>query len=200
MAWKRLEDPRFGLANRIIDAMAALEWLEPDSLFDVRQSPEVVLACDFAGAHAEARYEAFAFLLGATHQAGAWMMQREQVRERLLKGRGDMSYKGLNDMRRQRALAPFLMTANLFPGNLVVVMVSKNLKRLFDNPGDQVLFPELIMAVRNWNAKSFHRLLLVASLGALLTSGFAGSAQNLLWVTDQDEIAPNPTKHDHAGT
>jgi len=199
MVWKRLADPRFGLANRISDAMSALEWREPDSLFDVRQSPEVVLACDFAGAHAEARYEAFAFLLGATNQAGAWMMQREQVRERLLRGRGEVSYKGLNDMRRQRALAPFLMTANLFPANLVVVMVSKNLKRLFDNPGDQVLFPELIMAVRNWNAKSFHRLLLVASLGALLTSGFMGSAQNLLWVTDQDEIAPNPTKHDHAG-
>jgi hypothetical protein len=91
------------------------------------------------------------------------------------------------------------MTANLFPANLVVVMVSKKLKRLFDNPGDGVLFPELIVAVRNWNLKSFHRLLLVATLGALLTSGLVASAQDLLWVTDQDEIAPNPTKHDHAG-
>lgn len=199
MTWQRLKDPRFGLANRISDAIASLEWREPDSLIDVRKSRELVLACDFGGAHAEARYEAFAFLLGAISQAGPWMIQREEVRERLLNGRGEMSYKGLNDARRQRALAPFLITANLFPGNLVVVMVNKRLKRLFDNPGDGVLFPELVSAVRNWNVKSFHRLLLVATLGALLTSGLAGSTQDLLWVTDQDEIAPNPTKHDHAG-
>lgn len=199
MAWKRLEDLRFGLANRISDAMASLEWREPDSLVDVRQSPELLLACDFAGAHAEARYEAFAFLLGAISQSGPWMAQREAVREQFLRVRGEMSYKELNDGHRQRALAPFLMTANLFPANLVVVIVSKTLKRLFDNPGDGILFPELIVAVRNWNAKSFHRLLLVATLGALLTSGLAANSQDVLWVSDQDEIAPNPTKHDHAG-
>ena len=199
MAWKRLEDPRFGLANRISDAISALEWREPDSLVDVRRSQEFLLACDFAGAHSEAHYEAFAFLLGAIAQTGPWMQAREEVRYRLLNGRGEMSYKGLNDARRQRALAPFLLAANLFPGNLVVVMVSKKLKRVFDNPGDQVLVPELVVAVRNWNAKSFHRLLLVATIGALLTSGLAASSQDILWVTDQDEIAPNPTKHNHAG-
>jgi hypothetical protein len=199
MAWRRLEDPRFGLANRISDAIAALEWREPGSLVDVRGSQEFLLACDFAGAHSEAQYEAFAFLLGAITQTGPWMQAREEVRDQLLNGRGEMSYKALNDARRQRALAPFLMAANLFPGNLVVVIVSKKLKRLFDNPGDRVLFPELIVAVRNWNMKSFHRLLLVATIGALLTSGLAESSQDLLWVTDQDEIAPNPTKHDHAG-
>jgi hypothetical protein len=199
MAWRRLENPRFGLANRISDAIAALEWHEPGSLLDVRESQEFLLACDFAGAHADAQHESFAFLLGAIGQTGPWMEARGEVRDQLLSGRGEMSYKGLNDARRQRALAPFLMAANLFPGNLVVVMVSKKLKRLFDNPGEQVFFPELIVAVRNWNAKSFHRLLLVATLGALLTSGLAASSQDLLWVTDQDEIAPNSTKHDHAG-
>ena len=194
-----MNDPRFGLANRISDAIAALEWSEPGSLLDVRDSQECLLACDFAGAHAEAQYESFAFLLGAIGQTGPWMGARGEVRDQLLNGRGEMSYKGLNDARRQRALAPFLMAANLFPGNLVVLMVNKKLKRLFDNPGDRVLFPELIVAVSKWNAKSFHRLLLVATIGALLTSGLAASSQDLLWVTDQDEIAPNPTKHDHAG-
>ncbi len=199
MAWRRLNDPRFGLANRISDAIAALEWSEPGSLLDVRDSQECLLACDFAGAHAEAQYESFAFLLGAIGQTGPWMVARGEVRDQLLNGRGEMSYKGLNDARRQRALAPFLMAANVFPGNLVVLMVNKKLKRLFDNPGDRVLFPELIVAVSKWNAKSFHRLMLVATIGALLTSGLAANSQDVLWVTDQDEIAPNPTKHDHAG-
>jgi hypothetical protein len=123
------------LANRISDAVAALEWREPGSLVDVRKSQEFLLACDFAGTHAEAQYAAFAFLLAATSETGPWMRAREEVRARLLNGRREMSYKGLNDARRQRALAPFLLAANLFPGNLVVVMVSKKLKRLLTTLG-----------------------------------------------------------------
>lgn len=197
--WQRLSDSRFGLANQISDAVAALEWREPNVLVNVRDSRELLVACDFAGSHAEARYEAFGFLVAAISHSGAWMEERLRVRERLLNDRREISYKGLNDRKRQRALAPFLMAANLLPANLIVVMVSKKIGRLFDNPGDRVLFPELIVAVRNWNVKSFQRLLLVATLGAVFTSGFAASTQDLLWVTDQDEIAPNPTKHDHAG-
>ncbi len=199
MVWKRLADERFGLADRVSDAIAALEWREPGCLCDVRASSELLIACDFAGAHATARYESFAFLVGAINQSGPWMTRRAAVREELLAGRGEVSYKGLGDAHRQRALAPFLMAANVFPANLFVVLVSKRLKRLFDNPGDKMLFPELVTAVRNWNARSFHRLLLVGTLGAVFASGLAADAQDILWVTDQDEIVPNATKHDHAG-
>jgi hypothetical protein len=126
------------------------------------------------------------------------MAERMRVREEFLDDR-EMSYKGLNDAKRQRALAPFLNAADLFPGNLFVFMVDKRILRLFDDPGEGVLFPELVVAVRNWNTKSFRRLLLVSTLGAVLVAGLAHPAQGLLWITDQDEIAPNSTKHDHAG-
>jgi hypothetical protein len=32
-----------------------------------------------------------------------------------------------------------------------------------------------------------------------LAAGLSSDAQDILWVTDQDEIAPNPMKHSHAG-
>ena len=191
--WRRLGDANFGLANRLSDAFAALEWREPGAFVDVRRSSELLVACDFAGSHCDARYEAFAFLIGAIGHSGAWMEARASVREEFLRDRHEMSYKGLNHGQRQRAPSPILfVAANLFPGNLIVVMVDRAIARLFDDPGAGVLLPELIVAVRDWNAKSFRRLLLVGTLGAVLVSGLMDTSQDVLWVTDEDEIASNP--------
>ncbi len=90
MAWRRLEDPRFGLANRISDEIAALEWREPGSLLDVRESKEFLLACDFAGAHAEARYESFAFLLGAIGQTARGWRRAAKFATNSLREGGDV--------------------------------------------------------------------------------------------------------------
>jgi len=127
------------------------------------------------------------------------MDARSRIREQFLSSGRRMAYKALNDKQRRKALLPFLRAADLFPGNLFVFVISKKLRTLFDDPGSQCLFPELIVAVRNWKRKSFHRLLLVATLGSVLVSGLSAPNQDLLWVVDQDEIAANPTKHDHAG-
>ena len=197
--WTRLDRPRFGLANRISDAIAAMEWREPDSIADVRSSSEILVACDFGGSHKGANYEAFAFLTGAIAASAAWMEKRQRVRDRFLSEGRRMAYKALNDKRRQRALLPFLAAANTYPGNLFVFLVSKRIPKLFDNPGDEVLFPELVEAVQTWKPKPFRRLLLTATLGSILVSGLSNPLQNILWLSDQDEIAPNPKQHDHAG-
>jgi hypothetical protein len=197
--WNRLNAPKFGLANRVSDMIAALEWRQPGSMADVRGSSELLVACDFAGSHKGAKFEGFGFLIGAIAGAAAWMEKRRQVRESFLSDGRRMAYKSLNDERRRKALLPFLAAANAFPANLFVFLISKEIRQLFDDPGNEVLFPELIVAVRTWKAQPFHRLLLVATLGSILVSGLSGAMQDILWITDQDEIAPNPKQHDHAG-
>jgi len=197
--WTRLDSLRFGLANRISDAIATVEWREPGSIANIRQSSEVLVGCDFAGSHKSANFEAFAFLVGAVAGSGKWMQERQRVREELLSDGRRMAYKHLNDRRRQKALSPFLAAANSYPGSLFVFLVSKKISELFDDPGDQVLFPELIVAERTWKSRPFRRLLLIATLGSILVSGLCDPAQDILWITDEDEIAPNPKQHDHAG-
>lgn len=197
--WKRLARPQFGLAHRISDAIAALEWREGRSLTNVRDSRELLVACDFAGSHKRAGFEAFAFFIGAIGGSAEWMEGRTLLREKFLGDGRRMAYKALNDRQRRKALQPFLRAADLYPGNLFVFLISKKIASLFDDPGSQRLFPELVVAVRNWNNRSFQRLLLVATLGSVLVSGLSGSGQDVLWVVDQDEIAANPKKHDHAG-
>ena len=197
--WNRLGSARFGLANRISDIIAALEWREPGSIADVRWSSEVLVACDFAGSHKGANFEAFAFLVGAIAGSATWMRMRHRVRKQFLSDGRRMAYKALNDKRRQEALTPFLAAADTYPGNLFVFLVSKRIPELFDDPGNQILFPELVAARRTWKSRPFHRLLLIATLGSILISGLSNPLQDILWVTDQDEIAPNPKQHDHAG-
>jgi len=194
-----LARPQFGLANRISDAIATLDWREPESLTDVRNSDELLLACDFSGSHKTADFEAFAFLVGAIAGSAAWMEQRAHVRKNFFGDGRRMSYKSLNDTNRQKALLPFLAAANLYPGNLFVFLVSKQIPKMFSDPGDQILFPELVVAERKWKRKSFQRLLLIATLGAILVSGLSGYSQDILWLIDQDDIAPNPERHSHAG-
>jgi hypothetical protein len=199
MVWTRLDRPRFGLANSISEMIAAMEWREPDSIADVRDSRELLIACDFGGSHKGAKYEAFAFLVGAITGSAAWMKERQRVRQSFLSDGRRMAYKNLNDKKRQQALLPFLEAANMYPGNLFVFLISKEIHQLFDNPGDQKLFPELIEAIQTWRPKPFRRLLLTATLGSILVSCLSSPLQDILWLTDQDEIAPNPNQHDHAG-
>jgi hypothetical protein len=198
-SWKRLARREFGLADRISDAIAALEWRDGRALTNVRESRELLVACDFGGSHRTASYQSFAFLIGAIGGSARWMEERLLVRRKHLQDGRRMAYKALNDRQRRNALQPFLAAADLYPGNLFVFLVSKGIATLFDDPGSQRLFPELVVAVRNWKTKSFQRLLLIASLGSTLISGLSSPGQDILWITDQDEIAANPQKHDHAG-
>jgi hypothetical protein len=138
-------------------------------------------------------------MVGAINGSAAWMESRSVLRRTLLPDGRRMAYKGLNDRHRREALQPFLRAADLYPGNLFVFLVNKGVAALFDDPGSERLFPELIVAVRNWKSKSFQRLLLVATLGSLLVSALSEHGQDLLWVIDQDEIAANPKKHNDAG-
>jgi hypothetical protein len=110
-----------------------------------------------------------------------------------------MSFKQLRHGPRKRALRAFLAAADLLDGLVLVVLVDKRLPRLIGEQGDPACFPQMVVAERGWNLKSFDRLSLVCSLLATLVAGLSDAGQDLLWITDQDEIAPNPVKHNHAG-
>lgn len=195
--WRRLSQKKFGLADRISDSIASWEWRSPGLLHDAREGKEVVIASDSSGDHREARYRAVGFLVAATATSARWMESREHLRN-ATSGRR-MSYKALRDGIKRAALAQFLDSASTLTGTLAIFLISKEIKTLFCAPGDLRLLPELVVAERGWKPKSFHRLLLVGSLGALLATGLTGDEQNILWINDEDEIAANAYKHNHAG-
>ncbi len=198
--WKRICQPALGLANIISDVIAQEEWLHGDVKKDLRGGKEFLLACDYGGSHQGSPYEAFAFLAASIDEMGEWDDLRKQVRHQYLRDARRISFKMLRDKRRARSLVPFLLAADRCPGILVTVVVDKQIPSLFGEFNEPDCFPGLLLTpTEGWKKRPFDRLCLVASLGATCLAGLCGTHQDILWVTDRDEIAPNPDKHDHAG-
>lgn len=197
--WRRLNRPVFGLANVISDQIAAKEWEVPGLLTNVRYGPEVLVASDYGGSHKTSSYETFSFLVGSTSGATDWERFRRDVRQYFASDNRRMAYKKLRADRDIEWMIAFLDAANYFPGVIVTFLVEKHLKPIVGDYGSPFWFPEMVVAERGWNQRAFRKLSLVANMGGLLLAGLTEPSQDMLWVTDQDEIAPNPKKHDHAG-
>jgi len=197
--WKRLGQAKLGLADILSEEIAREEWLNPGLIRDIRGSKEFLLACDFGGSHQRSRYESFSFLAGSIAESGEWDELRRWVRTEYLSDGRRMSFKGLRDGQRARSLVPFLHAADKFPGVLVTLLLDKKIGSVIGDHEHPNFFPELVVAKRGWTKRAFHRLCVVASVGALLIAGLSAPSQDILWLTDQDEIAPNARQHDHAG-
>ena len=197
--WKHINDENFGLANEISKQISLWEWTNPDLLIDVRQSTELLVACDIGGSHKGSIYESFSFLIGAINFGGEWERLQKNFRTTLLTDGRRMSYKSLGDAIRAKSLIPFLDAANEYKGVLTTFLIDKKILNLIGDHKDKNAFPELIIAKRGWNRKVFHRLCLTASLGSLLVSALSKSEQDILWLIDQDDIAANEKKHNEAG-
>ncbi len=198
-AWNHDDAPDFGLANVLSREINLREQLNPAFLTNVRRSRELLVACDFGGSHKGCRYRSYSFLVGAISDSGEWDELRRAVRIQLLRDDRRMSFKTLGDRIRAKSLLPFLRAADFFPGVLATFLIDKRLNRIVGEHRSDDSFPELVVAKRGWKRNSFHKLCLVASLGSLLIRGLSDHTQDIIWVTDQDEIAPNPTKHNDAG-
>jgi hypothetical protein len=150
------------------------------------------MASDYSGAHKAARYEIIAFIIADLSFIWLWDEFRNRVRKAHLADGRRLSYKGLSDRWRARAIIPFLRASNTIPGLLAVFAVSKRCLHLLSEP----LPPPGVGEVQlgNWKAVSFERLSRVGLLGSMILSCMSAPHQNVLWITDQDEIAPNVTK------
>jgi len=195
--WK--PNVRFGLANMIDAEINEYEWMNPGSITDIRRGKEILVACDFGGQHRYSAYHSYAFLLANISEIAEWDEHRKKFRTEILGDSRRISFKGFRNSRGIQVLERFLKVANYLPGLLTIFVISKQLGRLLSSRPESNKFPELVYPERRWNKRSFDRLSLVGHLGSLLVGGLCGAGQDILWATDQDEIAPNPEKHDHAG-
>ncbi len=197
--WKNRVPTGFGLSNLLSKKLEEYEWINPGVITSIRDAEEVLLACDYGGFQKSSSYESYAFLIANITKAWEWNEARIQLRSAMLPDGRRISFKGIRDSRRLIILRDFLEVANLLPGVLFCFLIDKKLGRLLSAKTNPFRFPELVSPKKGWNLRSFDRLSLVAHLGSLVIGGLSGTKQDILWVTDRDEIAPNPKKHDHAG-
>jgi len=199
--WKPLHRPELGLCDTISNVILKQEWQEPELLTSVRLGPTLLITSDYGGDYKASRYESLSFLVADLTFCWLWDEFREKIRREILQDSRSMSYKKLmSDKRRARALVPFLRAANTIPGLLITFLIDRNIAPSFSEPIPEDGSLSQVGELSKWKEKSFGKLSRIGHLGAMLISCLSAPGQNVLWVTDRDEIAPNVGKLTEATT
>lgn len=193
--WRPINRPRFGVVDAISERIRTEEWRTPGLLTTTNRGPTLLVASDYGGEHRKSGFHSFSFLLADLAYLWYWDEKRTELRRHRLRQGRRLSYKKLqSDSDRARALVPFLRASNTIPGLLITFLISKKIDTLFSSSLEQPDVPPVVER-SHWRSRPFEKLLRVAHLGSLVVSGMLGDGQNLLWVTDRDEIVPNDDRH-----
>jgi hypothetical protein len=151
----------------------------------------LLLGSDYGGMHKTADFEVITLLASNLETIHAWDSARSTVRNRLLPDKRRISFKTLNDGHRRSAVGPFLDAANQIRGLLFTVAIHRRIQSVFKKYGKlekaELESPDL----EGWKPATTERALRVIHLASLLVRGLSSTGQDVLWMTDEDEIVAN---------
>jgi hypothetical protein len=171
-----------------------LEIRRANLLPDLRSGSTIIIGSDYGGQHDTSTYQSLSFLFADQAKCREWNSRRAQLRSELLCDGRRMSYKGLNDTNKKRALFPFLLAANHIPGLSVTFLINKKIDSLFAKAGKLDIQTMGLDQFQHWSNYSFEKLLRVLHFISLFIAGLSGPGQDVFWFTDEDEIVPNSTR------
>jgi hypothetical protein len=181
--WHQIPADRGALAT-LSSVIASTERRNPGCVPDLRSAPTLLLVSDYGGAHSGSKVETYSFLALALDESfSRWEDARRGWRQRFRLGLRRLEFKSLGDRLRGEALGAFLLATSKLNGLLLTVIVEKSVGSFFHATGDVRHIP--------LSPKSLERAGRIVHLGSVLVAGLCAPAQNVVWFTDQDEIAPN---------
>ncbi|TCC29681.1 hypothetical protein [Kribbella speibonae] len=193
--WRTIGRADVDLATAISNCISGAGPLIADSVASVRASPCLMMFSDYGGAHNAARFEVISFMVTTPGGLTNFWTERQRLRRGQLGAARRMSYKTLNDKVRLRSLSGYLDAADHVTGLLITFAVDKRAAhRLSEDHHPEVAFGGLAP----WSPRAFRKLTRIGHLAGIVVQGLRGDGQDLLWITDEDEIAPNPHKHSEA--
>ena len=125
------KEPTLELLVTLSQQIRELEGRDANILPDLRSGSTILVASDYSGQHTGADYQVISLLLADLDQCAAWEALRRKVRQDFLRDGRRMSFKGLGDRQKGRALLPFLNAANSIPGLTVSFAIHKEIDSLF---------------------------------------------------------------------
>lgn len=144
----------------------------------------LILVSDYAGDHSSSRFLAYSFVVTDVQGLLAFHLEMQRIRDRH-RTRRRISYKHLTDRQTAALLPEFLEAANAIQGVGFTLAVSKNIDLLADDQ-ERDFFPE------TWKPHVRKTAILIAHMAAFLIAGLSRPMQDVLWITDQDNIAARP--------
>ncbi|MGE9007487.1 hypothetical protein ACO2JO_02825 [Leptospira interrogans] len=184
--WQPIVEKRIGWLFGLSDSIAIVEAQNPDLLVSVTNGTMIV-ASDYSGQHKEATHEAYSFLVTTDEALKDWLPSLQAFRQRWLPDGRRMSFKKLNEPLRQRASWPFLDTATCLSGNLITILVDRQVGSFMSGGpvAAKEAFPDCFAA--NANPGTVEKMLRLASFVALILSGLRREDQLSYWISDHDE-------------
>lgn len=181
---RRLEDERAGFINDISDMIAAEAWKNPTLIPDLSKDKTLFVFSDYSRVHG--RYQTYSFLIigrsGADYFNGVRKILRDDFH---LKNRR-ISYKGLNDKIKLRALPAFLSCAGAMDGLLITFAVDTKIKYMLAEQ-----FLDIWPALSAIKKSTLEEMLRVVHFGAQAIATVFSNEQNIVWFTDSDSIVAN---------
>lgn len=193
--WRYPDRPELGLMNIVNTMISSLDVADTTALPDIRRGSTVVIGTDYSGQHTTSAYESLAFLLVDIENCNEWGIRRRHMRTISLRDRRRFSYKTLRDRKRLEVLPQFLEAANVIPGLLVVVLTRKSIGSLFKRNGRIDRTDPEIAKFTHWSPRVLEKLLRIVHFLSLFLAGLSRAGQDVLWITDEDDIAANVERH-----
>jgi len=166
----------------------------PTSMPDFRQTETLLITSDYSGSQAGSKYQVLAFMITSLEEFNKWEPERRKLRTKYLSDNRRISFKGLNDTQKQKILKPFLTTADMMSGLVLSVAIDKKIKTLFDGKSPLNLDNPDYSIFKAWKPKGLENALKTVHFLSFLLSGIARPLQNVVWFSDEDEIAANPER------
>ena len=159
----------------------------------------LLLASDYSGFEKGSNFTALSFIVADLYNSNEWEAKRRIIRQQLLPNNRRMSFKGLSDKHRRKALVPFLESADSIEGLLVTFLINKKVKSLAYYPGLFSKWKDKLELQWNWSESQFVQMLNITHFAAILIGALGKDNQSIYWISDQDEIFANQTKHQDVG-
>ena len=194
-SWWHTEEPAFGLMNVVSRTISNFERQYFRGLPNLRGEANIFIASDYSGSHKDALYEAMSFLVATSPSIGDWLPQQQYIRLIYLPDGRRLSYKGLNDQKKRGALSPFLSAANGLHGVIFSALIDKRLDRLFQAQEQSSADAPELVDFSEWRPRAIERMLRSIHFVSLLLRGLSAPGQNVLWISDQDDIVANEIRH-----
>jgi hypothetical protein len=187
--WRSLGREDLGLLGAIDASLVRAQAQDPGLFPDFQSAPTVLIASDYSGSHSAAAHEAYSFLLLTPDAWAAWEPERSALRSATGFSRS-MSFKKLTDRKRLKVLPYFFLAAGQLHGLLISLLVEKQVGTLFANRATISKDPSFA----HWKPGPLEKLLRVTHFLGFLLAGITSPDQDVLWFTDEDEIAANKLK------
>jgi len=162
-----------------------------DGLPDLSSASTLLLGSDYSGEKNTNKYSVYSFLVTSLDSLSKWEPKRLSIRRNFFSDKRRMSFKRLGDNQRRRALEPLLEAANSINGLSFSIAINKKCNSLFSDTVPLDLNNPDFYAYKKWKTDVLRKAFIIIHFFGFLLAGCAREGQNVIWFTDEDDIAAN---------